>query len=680
MGVTKFGPSSILLFALMVCWASMSEAGPSRALRVKVSTETSEFLLQPGKSIPVSITVVDSNGTGVENIHLKLASNTGKFQKYKDKGNGRYIAQWLMPKKKYPQAAILAAKVPGAPPGFTIIKLRSATNLPTKTSKPRVSVTMDIGGRKYGPVKSDDTGHVVIPVKVSPGEQEATATAIDEFGNRKTRKIKIPQPRYSRIVGFAERSTIEADGVSSSPVYLISALASGIPDSSLKIVAYRKGGKLSPSKRLQAGLYMLNYIAPARRNKKKRVSLTLADKSNQKKSRVKFTFSLNAGHPSKLELSFHPPQLTADGRSSSKLVIMVKDRGGNPLDGQSPALKCDQGVVEPVIETGGGSYQSRFTPAAGARGDAVCHALLKLKSKKEIETHGQLKLLASVPSAIEVSLSKNHLLMDGVSTSRLDIRALDIKGEGLDGVDIKLRAGKGSLDTVSSDGNGSYHANYTAPRGKMSTKVRIFVTAGQGEHPIIKDIVVDLEGLTPPPPPAPWVTLGPSGALLTNFALMTSGGFSVNLGVKVPGLGGYVYLDLESGYRHGVNDRRSGADETVETTVGFSPLHLAIVIKAFPHSVFTPTAALGGGVEFVQWSISTADSNVERHHDILMGSFAMLGGEVKLGPGAIVLSVKYLYAFLRDEAPLGTNDANTASRIKGNVGGLDVSLGYELHF
>ena len=648
-------------------------------LNVTVSTKSTDYLLKPGESLPVKITVTDSRGKGVKNVHLQLASNVGRFGPCVPKGQGTYTAMWTMPQKKYPQVAILAAKAPGAPPGFKIIKLRSATRLPTKTSKPRVSVTMEIGGRKYGPVTSDSLGKVLMPVEVGPGETEAIATAKDEFGNKRTKKVKIPQPRYSRLVGFSERSSLEADGVSSSTIYLISALKSGAPNSSLKIIAYRKGGRLSPSKRLRPGLYMLGYTAPASRHKKK-VSLTLADKSDVKRSRVKFTFALDRSSPAKLELSFDPPKVVANGRAGSNAIILVKDRGGNLLEGHTPGLNCDKGSVEPAIETGKGAYRFRVTPPAGQKGKITCRAILERGSNQSIHTDGQILLVAPTPGAMDVHISSSRLPMDGTSTSRLDMLVRDLQDVPLDGVHIELRAAKGVVDSVTSDGNGKYHATYTSPRGEMDTKVRIFITAGQGAHIIKKSVIVELDGVEPPPPPAPWVTVGPSGAFLTNFGLLASGGFSVDVAVKVPGLDGYLYLDLESGYRHGVNDSKTSAGQTIETVVGFAPLHLSFVLKPLPHSSFTPMLGLGGGTEFVQWAVSTTDSAAERQHSILWGAFALIGCQARVGPGAIVLSVKYLYAFIRDKAPLGTDDASNSSTIKGNVGGLDVSLGYQLYF
>ena len=679
MGLTKLGLSSVLFFSFLLATPS-SMADQSKTLKVRVSTPHGQYLLEPGKSITVEITVTDSSGTGVEHMSLQLASNVGRFHKFHEKGKGRYVAKWSMPQKRYPQVAILAAKVPGAPPGFRIIRLRSATKLPTRTSKPRVSVTLKIGERKYGPVKSDDKGNVVIPVELGPGETEAMATAVDEFGNIRTKRVNIPQPKYRMLVGFAERTALETDGVSSSKIYLISALPSGHPNSSLKIVAYREGGKLSSSKRISDGLYLLSYTAPTGRKKKKRISLTLADKSNARKSRVKFLFSLNPGSPAKLSLSFNPEKLTANGRASSNVMIMVKDRGGNLIGGYLPKLHCDTGSVGQVLETGDGSYQSMFTPPPGATGKISCHATLELKSRQSIKTESQIELLPPVPASMKLDLSSRSLPMDGVSRSILNIEITDSDGVALDGVAIRLRAGKGAIDSVTSDGNGKYHAIYTAPRGQENTKVRIVATAGQGDKTIKKDIILELEGMAPPLPPSPWITLGPSGAFMTNFALLMSGGFSVDLGVKVPGLAGYLYLDLESGYRYGTNESESTDGENVKTAVGFSPLHLTLVLKPLAHSSVTPLLGLGGGVEFVQWSISTSDSYTERQHKVLPGALAMLGCEIRMGPGALVLFVRYLYSFLRDEAPLGTNHAKSASRIKGSVGGLDVSLGYQLHF
>ncbi len=670
-----------LLCALLLVPSAWAQAPKSDAgLRVKVLIDEADQQAEPGKKVPVTIEVRDPEDQGVEGLKVRLSATRGDFGPCTDKGNGRYTADYRMPAEKHPQAIILAAKVKGAPPGWTVLRLLSPTELPTTTTKPRVQVTLELGGRTYGPVRSDNRGRVKIPVEVGPGESEAKAIAVDEFGNRRERTVRIPLPPVPHLVGFAERTRLAADGRDGTDIYLVSVGPDGAPDADLKVVAVRKGGRLSAAKRIAPGVYRLRYTAPAKLDRT-RLPLVLAAKDDTKRSRQKFVFSLTAGKPARIALTADPASLFSDGSSQARLAIRITDQAGNPLEGQQPTLTCQQGTAKAVRELGDGRYSARYLAPAGPTGQVTCEARLPRPGQDALVAKVEMTLKPPIPGRLEVTADKSRLPMDGRARARIDIVVTDALGKPLDGARVGLDTAIGGLEPVTADGAGRYHAAYTAPRGDESTRVLIRVTAGQGAAELSEEVIIQLDGVEPPPPPTPWVTLGPSGALLSNFGRLLSGGFSVDAGVKIPGLDGYVYVGLESGYRFGRSrDSLGPAAGSVETEVGYAPLHLNLIVKPLPHAVATPLIGIGGGLEFVQWAIRGPDGTHERNHAMLLGSLAFVGLEINLGPGAVVLNARYLYAFLEAEAAVDQATSREGSRIKGSIGGLDVCLGYQMHF
>lgn len=673
-----------LIGLLLQAPAAAATADPAgESLQVEVVPTQRDLLLTPaaaGTPIPVSITVRDSAGRGQAGLEPRLDATAGRFGPLAEAGDGVYRTHWQPPEQRHPQAVILAAKVKGGPPGWSVIRLHSRTELPTRTTKPRVQVTLHLGDRTFGPVRSDARGRVSVPVEVAPGQARAKAVAVDEFGNRRERTVRIPLPPVPRLVGFAERRQLAADGHDATWIYLIAIEPDGTPKRDLRLVTRRRGGELDAVAQPQPGLYRLRYTAPAGLAAPQ-VDLTIADRDNRELSRCEFTFALTAGAPAALELSAEPDALVANGVAAAELKAVVTDKGGNPLEGHPPRIGCARGTVGPVREIGRGRYRARYQAPVGRPGPVGCRAELERRAGASLQAQAEIRLLPPQPGRLELAVADRRLPMDGRSQTRLQIAVYDEQGQPLDGVRVEASAGLGGIDPPTRDGPGRYHASYTAPRGQRSTRVRIEVRAGPPDAQLSEHVVVELEGVAPPPPPAPWATLGPSGALLTNFGRLLSGGFSVDASARVPGLAGYLYVALEGGYRYGrSSDPLPGGERSLRTEVEYAPLHLLLLFKPLPTSLFTPVIGVGGGAEFVQWTLRSPGGVVERDHTVLLGSLASLGGELRLGPGALVLDVRYLYAFLRDAAATEQESGREASRIKGSVGGLDVRLGYQLHF
>ena len=266
-----------------------------------------------------------------------------------------------------------------------------------------------------------------------------------------------------------------------------------------------------------------------------------------------------------------------------------------------------------------------------------------------------------------------RLPMDGASRAIITIRLSDHQGEPLEGVQLRASTPIGTLEEVQEDGQGRYHVAYLAPAGTKSTRVRISIETGKDEQLVSRGVVIFLDAPKPPPPPVPKLSIAPWAGVMTNFARIHYAAFSVEGAVKLPFGKNRFYLALEGGFRFGSSDSSSGLDGmSVRTDLEHVPVHLAVVFKPYPQNRLTPWVGIGGGAEFVQWSISTKDGARETDHAVLPGVFASMGGEYRLGPGALFLTIRYVYAYLTAHGE--------ANRIKGNVGGLDLGLGYRMFF
>ena len=200
-----------------------------------------------------------------------------------------------------------------------------------------------------------------------------------------------------------------------------------------------------------------------------------------------------------------------------------------------------------------------------------------------------------------------------------------------------------------------------------------------------QELEVGLQGVKPPPKPSPWVSVGPSAAILTNFGRVFYGGVSIEATVKVPWVPwveNYLYVSAETGYRFGSSTGETKINgRSVRTELGYAPFHLSVLFKPLPDSWITPVLGIGAGLEFVQWSIRGPSGIIERGHKTLLGSLVTAGGEVRLGTGALVLYLRYLYAYMSERAGVEQpGEDNSGSIVKGSIGGMEFSLGYRLYF
>jgi hypothetical protein len=613
----------------------------------------------------------NADGSPAPGLTLRLDATRGAFGDVEDAGDGSYRVTYRLPQETHPQAVLLAVVTEGARPASAVLKLRAKVDLPVRTDKPRVKVSLQLRGRAFGPVQADDQGRAKVPIEVGPGDTEAQVVGVDEFGNQTRRTVQIPIPPAPRLVGFAARAGLAADGKDSVEITLLAIEPDGSPAKELKLVAQRPAGKLGSIEPLAPGMVRVRFISPAKLDRPK-LTLGLLLKGDEQRSHREFTFALSAGRPDRLLAKATPERLTADGRAKATLVLQLTDQAGNPLDGYPLALRCSPGSVSALETQRAGRAQAEYTAPLGLSGAVVCTA--ELTGEPRLKSEVRLTLEPPVPAKLRLQTSAAKLPMDGVSQGRIEIEVFDAAGQPLPGVQVSIQAPLGGLDKVSEDGQGRYHATFTAPRGEQGTKLRLEVTAGAGPAPLKDSLILELEGVEPPPPPAPWVSLGPAAAYMTNFGLLDWAGASLELDVRMPGLADVLYLGLELGYRRGWSRDEIASGGEAEVDLDLFPVHLLVLCKPLPHAPATPVLGLGGGGSFVRWAVGGPEGSLERGHAELWSSLAVLGVEIRAGRGAFAVLARYLYAYLNERAAPG------GSHVRGSVGGLDVSLGYRVYF
>jgi hypothetical protein len=308
-------------------------------------------------------------------------------------------------------------------------------------------------------------------------------------------------------------------------------------------------------------------------------------------------------------------------------------------------------------------------------------ASLQIDEQTSLRSEFTVEIIPLVPAEIKAECDTTQLLADGSSQAKIDILVRDQRGDLLDRVTIRTRAATGSFGEVASSAQGRYRVTYTAPQIQADGRVRISLEAGEEEGLVTDHLLIELRAPPPPPRPIPWFNLGPWFGVSTNFGRMVYAAFTLEGMLRLPFGGKHFYLVLEGGYRFGQQTGESNSTGvSLRTRVEYLPVHLSILYKFWPEDDFTPFAGIGGGAEFVQWSLANGDGAQERGNLTLAGSVACLGGELRSGPGVFFVQLRYLYSFMNDRAAVEQPFGTGGSRVLGNIGGLEVGGGYRLSF
>ena len=250
---------------------SASASAPVEPPPGRVTIQASPPLAVKGRDVEVSlaVTVLDSSGRVDPGAAPPLlSSSAGSVRDLRPAGPGHFTARYQLPVARYPELAVITAVAPRCPlcptpraMGAAVVPLSAAIDLPGHT-EPHVRISVEVGGRIFGPVTADDGGEFRIPVVVPPGERYGQGESIDALGTRRREPIDLQLPPVSQLACAAWPRTLPADGRSQAGVWCLASDATGrpVPRARLEIrAALGRAGHLEP---VGGGLFQGRYTAP----------------------------------------------------------------------------------------------------------------------------------------------------------------------------------------------------------------------------------------------------------------------------------------------------------------------------------------------------------------------------------------------------------------------------------
>jgi hypothetical protein len=218
---------------------------------------------QPQAQSAIEIWVETSSDDAL-NGSPELWASEGDLGPVQSRRGRGFVALYTPTRDTFPRVVLLSASVSAGRErrrGWLALPLNGSDDLALRT-KPDTKVRVQLGGKFFGPVRSDANGNARVHVEVPPGVRLATIHVRDAFGNATSREVDLAPPPFRCVAAIADRD--EVDGADPSPVAIevFAVTPAGRPAAlaDLKFSAAR--GAVSLARAERPGVFQLSYRAP----------------------------------------------------------------------------------------------------------------------------------------------------------------------------------------------------------------------------------------------------------------------------------------------------------------------------------------------------------------------------------------------------------------------------------
>jgi len=183
----------------------------------------------------------------------ELRANVGEVTT-RPAGQG-LVVLYTPPPERTPDLAIIEATAVVEGRRFRArasVPLVASVKLPGQ-SEPRSEVTVEVAGRRFGPVKADGRGRFQVRVELPPGVTSAHGESVDEIGNRGEQEIEIPVPPVHRLGALEVTPTRWRGQPLLARLFVFS--PRGTPASGERIAFGIAGGEVETAAEVAPGLY-----------------------------------------------------------------------------------------------------------------------------------------------------------------------------------------------------------------------------------------------------------------------------------------------------------------------------------------------------------------------------------------------------------------------------------------
>ncbi len=346
------------------------DVGPP-ASRMELSLEPSLPVKGRDKEATLTVKRLRPDGTPDDSgAPPVLRASTGQLEGLQHIGPGTYIARYVLPPTRFPEAAILVAlsawphpqSVHGAY-GRLLVPLAASVNLPGR-SEPGGQVSLEVAGTRFGPVPVDASGRFVLPLVVPPGYPLARGEVRDDSGHVERIAIDLQLPPTDGLACVLNPQRLPADGVSQARLLCATSDPKGLPVADARVTVKAKYGRLEGPIRDTNGMLEWRYTAPRALAADERIDAAWPQRGPG--SRESLPMQLVQGAVRDVTVSLSEPVVHAG--SVARVGVAARDAAGQPRPEAKVVVVSREGTVGPAVESPPGTFTVPWTaPENGAR-------------------------------------------------------------------------------------------------------------------------------------------------------------------------------------------------------------------------------------------------------------------------------------------------------------------------
>lgn len=618
-----------------------------------VSVRTNKGIVIPGTDASAELLVVAPDAP--PGAKVEITTTAGKVQDFRALGDGRYQATWVPLEGEPPAMAFITARVGSSEAtelGLTAIAVHGEVTVEADVA-PNAKVTIDAGGRTFGPFTADGSGHVRAQVLVPPRLREVTLRT--EAGERAV-PLQLPPVSLLYMAAVAPPGEPPSHGHGEAPleVMVLSVDRSGYPawKPVPRVVASK--GEAAAQGPVAPGVFRWTYEAP----------------ESPPSGEAKLTATLD-GDPASvaiLEVALRPPRpeavakrasppaapraawgpitlrlsgkkVSADGPSEVMVEIARGDRVLTPAEVAAATIDADLGTLIPAA----GGVRWVFPHAFGGLTEAAIRVNAGGAKAEE-----KVTLVSGPPAVGRIAFESPPARGGRAIGARLTL--IDSHDNPVKDARFLVRANKGEAGTMAfEEPGGIYRFSYTPPEVTSPETVKVEVETSTGlvvAAPPLQ-VVPRLTGIG--------LSAGVTLAVHNNGALAQGTTLGAELGVRVPSLPveGFLRVD-RSFYPDALVDL-----PLTDRTITFGSFGAGLGLRAEapirpPFGLYVAAGVLGRRVDdLIVVRISTTTVVSETSAALYAGAEGAVGATYRAG--AARFSLEGFYSRVQGQGALRGN-------------------------
>src|SRR4051812_7605914 len=482
-------------------------------------------------------------------VEPRLSASVGTISNLRRESADAWAADYLPPSESYPQVALIAATASGQL-SWTTLPL-SGQGMAVVHTRPGAQISVEIGGRSFGPVKADRHGEAQVPVVVPPGVHE-----VRHLGN----PIELPVPEALRVHVVLLEDRIRADRTEKVHVRILAVDETGKPLPHFRLALKPGRGKLSGLERNGPGEASATWTVPAGASGTIPLHVSLAGSSQLVAEAI---LGVGPGPAAMVELKADRDSIVAGRGTEIVLRGHARDSAGNASPDELEA-SAPEGFGT-LVPAGPFAWHLRVPDSFGGRTSVELFAHPRGKATPLASV--TVRLLPAEPVAAAMDPEAPSVRTG--DELKIRIRRTDKFGNLVPGAKPAAFAEEGTVSAVETLPDGSYLAAYRAP-AKWNQDHTLVEARWPGTFAQRRLLLV---------PRLSWLALGPAIGVTSNFAQLTSPVAALSASVRTDRFGPELALTAEAAWSFKSQKQSVGTLGTAEVRDDFFGLSAQLSVR-----------------------------------------------------------------------------------------------------